>query len=1657
MKSEASSIALSIGACGLLLCIAGLPVARASDDRITGSGTYQTSFEIPVPPSPAAPKVLLTYDSGTNGSLAGIGWDLSVGWPVSIARDIRLGTLEWKGDTPWLWGSTPLVPKAPTTPPGTDPFDCATGTEKQFRTAPDNLACVALDLTPRRESARVRLATGATLLYQPILYDGVQNPAAPAGNDTQVMSFRLASVTDRNGYRSCYAYKDFNDTQFGKLGVLEEISYGPGPQAGDCSNAAFRLLHRVVFDYADMTQAGYFASWTLRYGAPIKFGSLLQKITIYAAGRNQDEYGLVHEGTASETRQPRLVRIEHTVRDATGQPKTRVERSFQYGERRARFDGGQFLALAPNLLDLRTFPDSIAGSVTRPMMRPQLLDNPLGAGQIGQDVQTDVAPVTYATTEQWSMMDINGDGLPDFQWSKEKGTDPSVPDWTTYGVGIDRGVLFSDRPAQQAVILNEGIAAGSLATSTQFLNSHAPSLESQYPSPANENDNGPGAWFWGEGKGRTRTGMPMSVSAGEIGNPAATCPFSQVEDSRLWPRYPDGTDHRPSSSINALLSQPDLLPNNINPYLGNPVLEIIQGINHGYHPNYGVSSVLSGWVDLDGDGVKEFVSTPSWIERFTINPSCHPSFLPANIVPGPGQKNARDVIPAVTGGGTQPLMSDTAWYQASFGSTPGASCTLCLNQVPGPPGLIGLPLSYETSTVAPTSIGLTIPVSGVLKAVASAIASWSWMPLASAGPGHTVDAFTPRSAPGYSLSVSTPSATGLMQGIGSAVKTAVTSQTKGDASTNSSAGDIASLIISMIPVNYDLTLFSTSTTSRSQAKAHLMDINGDGLPDYVLYNTGSPADRNAFLNLLGAANTTDPLLGLMTGDLVAFMNSADGTFSPPKVINSGMNYASVPDFAAIDNLVSNARDTISSFGTVTDRLCYLTPVVGCAEFKLSIAQLAQQSTSFLNTVKPLMASMADTTPRERSMMTELEALDATLISLIAQLAILQDIPLLIDSAAATARALVEDMGYLARTVREIGHPSRINLLSNSFSQLSGSRIDQSADGTSAQTRGFIDLNGDGLPDYVNTNSGREPICAPGQWEVFWGTGTSSISAQRAFLSTPSCISVPAAPIDVIAAGYATLPLSVDRVLRAPTIDANAGYVDTVVHSYVSLVDLNHDGRPDILIAGNDPWDAAAVSRTWRVYLNNGAGFDLTQPLSVPSPATAITGTTPASPEVSSLAVPYPVMGTTRARSNVQASRNTSSTHAAFVDLDGDGVDEVVRRVRRSLPDGSSIEGLLVWRRQETGPQDLMIEERSPLEGHREQVEYRPFPSFQWDDGQPDGKAPRLGHQPTSGVRGRLVRWVTSEPLLARPERRTRRGYDYKLPFFDKKTRTPAGFAVRSSVLLDPQSGTPIAESLEETLRAAQRPDMVAGVTTTRLTHRGSRAPVHESLVSYAEVTTTSGGIGGLNSIFAAPTRRFEVEYPSGLNRGALFDVGFDGRQPFRERVSGSFPLSSTLPSLDPFAATGGAARWNVMTTGIVYRSPHPPATGTATPLSEATVEAWVKPGTLTSEHTIIDAGAYRLFIARSANEFRFQFSVTGGPTAIASTPVTAERWHHVAASFGQGQARLFVDGHTEASVANATAPIPNSNLVVGCASLAAGGQDRCFMRDIGELQLYPEA
>jgi hypothetical protein len=164
-----------------------------------------------------------------------------------------------------------------------------------------------------------------------------------------------------------------------------------------------------------------------------------------------------------------------------------------------------------------------------------------------------------------------------------------------------------------------------------------------------------------------------------------------------------------------------------------------------------------------------------------------------------------------------------------------------------------------------------LPIGGIVSAVVAAAAGGGWMALAGGAPGHIVDALTPRTDFGGTLAVQGPSLTSIAQGTASLARSASTSQV--------GKGDIASLITSLIGLKFDLTLITATTETRAETQAQLMDVNADGLPDYVLYVSG------------------DKFPGVSPGSLVAFLKSANGTFSGPVVLNSGtaFRYPALPN------------------------------------------------------------------------------------------------------------------------------------------------------------------------------------------------------------------------------------------------------------------------------------------------------------------------------------------------------------------------------------------------------------------------------------------------------------------------------------------------------------------------------------------------------------------------------------------------------------------------------------------------------------------------------------------------------------------------------------------------------------------------------------------
>jgi RHS repeat-associated protein len=1141
------------------------------------------------------------------------------------------------------------------------------------------------------------------------------------------------------------------------------------------------------------------------------------------------------------------------------------------------------------------------------------------------------------------------------------------------------------------------------------------------------------------------------------------------------------------------------------------VLNAIEGVYKGLQPSYGVAASASGWLDLNGDGLPEFVVTPSWIDRFSIDLACF-DFTSVDLV-NEAAEHTLDSLVAHQATAATPGVNGPArqWHSMGLASPMTGATENDLNvdgqvsagQLPvpaGPPGPIGMPINYETTTASSRGFGFTLPIGSLVSAGISSVISGSWIPIASAAPGLTVDSFTPRNAPGYTLSVRGPSTTGVLQGLGS-----IATSTKG-----SSASSVYDFIMSTINANFDLTFVTTTTNNRSETRAQLMDINADGLPDYLLYTTANEI----------VCTKAGPTIPVPPGTLVVYLNSPTG-FTCPRIINSGFSYRTTPpDLTALETQLATAtalvEDLIGFSGPPADE-CATAPDVGalcaaywlaipgrpdtatlpldqacktafCFLYEIKLAELAHVADQVVESAGSFIKLSNDTIPPESDELSDISTLIGFLRGWGLSLQLHPDLAS-VDATTAAARALLMDLGYVARTIQHMGYSSHINVVAAGKSELDGAAIGQTAAGIAAQTRGFVDLNGDGLPDYVITDD-RESPCDAGQWEVFWGTGTSSISAGRAFLPQPACIDVPAPPADLVQKGYSTLPLNVDFVLRRPT--GNAQSVDTVSDSFISLNDINRDGRPDIVIAG-DTWNADASSQVWHVFLNTGQGFEMQASLNISSPMQAWTDQLEtaacANPDLIRscidvpLSVPYPAIRSTHAVGNLGMARDTSETHAAMIDIDGDGTPEVVRRVHTIAEDTSKTprerpkrEGLLVWRRADVGgPQDLMFEDRYPLDGYRRLIEYKPASSFQWNDALPNGAPPQMGHQSLAGVNGQLVRSITNEPLAGRTERRTQQAYDYKSPFFDMATRMFAGFALKTTISLDSTTGQPIEASVANSQRNAQPPNGLPGITQARSwipEHgTGAQVPVKETLTSYGESqpSTLFTGSGGLKSIFSAPTDVLTVEYPSNLKKAAILDIGFDGRKPFRDRAAGRDPLSPPAQDLRSTCTamldcqtlgTGGSVVFTATSTPITYASPHPMATGgTATPVGEVTIEAWVRPTSAVDGSVIAaQSGAYRLHMKMLDGTPRWSLDVGGVTRVTATEDIQVKRWQHLVAAFDASSARIFVNGHVVGSE-QFVAPVPtvSGNFVIGCDDTSSGTPSRCFVGEIGELRIYPEA
>jgi RHS repeat-associated protein len=124
---------------------------------------------------------------------------------------------------------------------------------------------------------------------------------------------------------------------------------------------------------------------------------------------------------------------------------------------------------------------------------------------------------------------------------------------------------------------------------------------------------------------------------------------------------------------------------------------------------------------------------------------------------------------------------------------------------------------------------------------------------------------------------------------------------------------------------------------------------------------------------------------------------------------------------------------------------------------------------------------------------------------------------------------------------------------------------------------MTDINGDGLPDRVmlpmDPNNPINPVAntARTNFAVEFDDGYS---------------------FEAVNTNYTSYGGAADKWLGVnPQISGNADYAEIQNPPYVGLYDMNGDGLPDRVMLDDSTWGTSSTQ--WRVYLNNGHGFDTT--------------------------------------------------------------------------------------------------------------------------------------------------------------------------------------------------------------------------------------------------------------------------------------------------------------------------------------------------------------------------------------------------------------------------------------------------------------------------------
>lgn len=114
-------------------------------------------------------------------------------------------------------------------------------------------------------------------------------------------------------------------------------------------------------------------------------------------------------------------------------------------------------------------------------------------------------------------------------------------------------------------------------------------------------------------------------------------------------------------------------------------------------------------------------------------------------------------------------------------------------------------------------------------------------------------------------------------------------------------------------------------------------------------------------------------------------------------------------------------------------------------------------------------------------------------------------------------------------------------------------------------------------------------------------------------------------------------------------------------------------------------------------------------------------------------------------------------------------------------------------------------------------------------------------------------------------------------------------------------------------------------------------------------------------------------------------------------------------------------------------------------IAPLTVEAWLKADDYPSEVQIVshhDHAAHTGFVLLifQSGEMQFRYQFAGQNYSVGFVPVSAGAWHHVAATYDSGTARLFVDGFekSESNIPNGITDDFSGPLTIGRAAYSKG-------------------